>query len=343
MILHVMDENFSYRGRIENFRSLRWIEQYQGTGGLTLIVDDTDQNAAVLRRGCILFRGDRKTAMQIVKISRSTADATIRVYGHTTLILLDRRIILGKYAATNPETGIYDLVRDNLRGLSSVAIAPAQGYEGETQAEFEDDDLLRALWELCEEGDLGVRMDYDHDGKQHIFQVYRGRDLAYKEDGGLVFSNEFGNMLSVSVDEDDSLHKNVCYVRGQRGKDDPVLVEVGDAEGVERREMIIQGSSKTDEQTDDQYTQALQQEGKEALQECYDVTNFKAEINPEKFGAAYDLGDLVTCNATKYGVRFDARITEFEEDIDQGFRRVYITMGKPTITYAKSILAQIKQ
>jgi hypothetical protein len=62
------------------------------------------------------------------------------------------------------------------------------------------------------------------------------------------------------------------------------------------------------------------------------------------FGAeAFDLGDLVTCNATRYGVRFDARITEFEETFEQGFRKVYITMGKPTITYAKAILAQAKK
>lgn len=348
MILHVMDETFTYKGRIENYRSLRWKEQFQGKGTFTMIVDDTEQNAAMLRRGRILFRGDRKTAMLIVKITRNSADNTIHLYGHTTLEYLNRRVIIGPYNVKNIESAVYTMLSENKRGLDWINVATAVGLpdELEEEKEIKDQEMLQQFIELCEETDIGLKVECDYREKTQTFRLYQGRDLAYKEDqGGMIFSVEFGNMLSVTIDEDDSIGKNICYVRGVKNdsNDTEILVEVGESEPHERREMIINGSTQEKNQSAADYEAQLIAEGKKALQEYYEVTNFTAEINPEKIGTAFDLGDKVTCNATRYGVRFDARITEFEEDFEMGFRKVYITMGKPTITYAKAILAQAKK
>ena len=344
MILHVMDETFAYKGRIENHISLRWKEQYQGKGMFTMIVDDTEQNAAMLQRGRILLRGDRKTAMLIVKITRNSADNTIHLYGHTYLAMLERRVIPGPYTGTNVEQLILQSFAENRRKLPIAS--PQTGIDAvlEEETEIKDADMLSTYLDLCEKSDVGLKIHSDYNTRIHSLQVYRGRDLAYKEGkGGMIFSLEFGNMLSVTVEEDDSLFKNICYVRGVKKDDTEILLEVGEAGEYDRREMIIQGSIQKDDQSDADYTALLTKEGRDALQENYDVSNFTAEISPEKLGTAFDLGDLVTCNATRYGVRFDARITEFEETFEQGFRKVFITMGKPTITYAKAILAQAKK
>ena len=348
MILHVMDETFTYKGRIENYRSLRWKEQYQGKGMFTMIVDDTEQNATMLKRGRILFRGDRKTAMLIVKITRNSADNTIHLYGHTTLEFLSRRVVIGPYSVTNVECSIYTMFLENNRGLTWINNSDSESLPDalEEAQEVKDAEMLPKFLELCEMADLGLRIDCDYRNKLQSLKVYQGRDLSYKEgNGGMVFSVEFGNMLSVTIDEDDSIGKNICYVRGVKNDTNSteILIEVGESEPHERREMIINGSIQEKNQSAADYEAQLIAEGKKALQEYYDVTNFTAEISPEKLGTAFDLGDLVTCNATRYGVRFDARITEFEEDIELGFRKVYITMGKPTITYAKAILAQAKK
>lgn len=343
MILHVMDENFRYKGRLENYRFLTWKEQYQGKGTLMMIVDDTEQNAAMLKRGRILFRGDRKTAMLIVKISRNSIDNTITAYGYTTLSYLDRLVIQGPYTVKNAESGIYEMFQANNRGLDWITIPETAGTLGELEEEQEikDKEMLPTFISLCESADVGLKIDYDYKNRTQILKVYQGHDLAYKEGaGGIVFSVEFGNMLSVIIDEDDSLNKNICFVRGVKLDDSEVLIEVGESEPNERREMILNVKKQTKEQSASEYETFMIAEGQKALQDHYDVTNFTAEINPEKLGKAFDLGDMVTCNATRYGVRFDARITEFEEEIEKGFRKVYITMGKPTITYAKAILTQ---
>ena len=344
MILHVMDETFAYKGRIENYISLRWKEQYQGKGMFTMIVDDTEQNAAMLQRGRILLRGDRKTAMLIVKITRNSADNTIHLFGHTYLAMLERRVIPGPYTGTDVEQLIIQSFGENRRNLPIATASTGVDAVLEEETEIKDADMLLTYLDLCEKCDVGLKIHSDYRTRIHTLQVYQGRDLAYKEGvGGIVFSIEFGNMLSVSVDEDDSIYKNICYVRGTKKNDTEILLEVGDAGEYDRREMIIQGSIQKDDQSDADYEAMLIKEGRDALQEYYDVANFTAEISPEKLGKSYDLGDLVTCNATRYGVRFNARITEFEEEINQGFRKVYITMGKPTITYAKALLAQAKK
>ena len=43
MTLHVFDADFVYRGRIENWISLTWTEQYKDKGSLSLEVYDTDK------------------------------------------------------------------------------------------------------------------------------------------------------------------------------------------------------------------------------------------------------------------------------------------------------------
>lgn len=344
MILHVLDDNFVYRGRLDAFRSIRWKEEYAGRGAFTLTVDDTPENAEILRRSSLFYRPERGTAMLPVYINRDGPRGSITVTGYTAQALLDRRVILGKIKVSNIESGIYQLINDNLRGLPAIETAPLQNLPQEWDTEFEDTDLLPAIYSLCEEGDLGVRMTLDYQRKRLVFQVYQGADHTYQADaGGVVFSTEFGNLLSLSVTEDGDIYKNVALVRGRKRDDSEILVTVGDASGLDRRELLVSGSAQEEGQTDAQYQAALETEGWEALQDYYDVTTFNAGVSPDTYGTRYILGDKVTCSSTRYGVRFDARISSVEETQDGGFEKLLITLGNPTITYAQSLLIKSKE
>ena len=89
MTLHVFDADFVYRGRIENWISLEWTEQYKDKGGFSLEVYDTDKYAGLLRRGWYLYRADRPGAMMIVSVKRDTESNTITAAAeaHTTMTL----------------------------------------------------------------------------------------------------------------------------------------------------------------------------------------------------------------------------------------------------------------
>ena len=130
MTLHVFDADFVYRGRIENWISLTWTEQYKEKGGLSLEVYDTDKYAGLLRRGWYLYRADRPGAMMIVSVKRDTESNTITAAGYTALYLLTRRIVAHPYTVKNAESGVYGMINGDIRGLN-VKTAAVKGLTAE--------------------------------------------------------------------------------------------------------------------------------------------------------------------------------------------------------------------
>ena len=341
MILHVIDSDFVYQGRLQNFKSLRWEECYSDKGKFTLVLDDTDKNASMIKKGCYFYRADRKTAMVAVDIVRNGERSTITIGGYTTLHILDRRIIQGVMNVKNVETGVYDAVSNNLRGLPHVSISDKKGFEETTDLEFENDQMVKSIAQMCAAGDLGVRMLFDNERKTHVLEVYKGADRAYKDGmNGVVFSSEFGNLASLTVEEDDEIFKNVAIIMGTKDDENKTTYyrEVGDATGFERREVFVKANQKKKDQTDAEYNAYLDGEGVKALQKHYDVLTFKAEISSSAWMRDYDLGDKVTCKSTRYGLRFDTRITSFVETIEAGTQSISLTLGEPTITYLQGAI-----
>lgn len=337
MILHVLDENLTYKGRLESYRSLSWKEQYQGEGGFTLVVDDTDRNAALLQHGFLLYRADRKTAMHVVNVVRSTKQRTITAGGYTELCILERRATQKPYTVSNAETGIYGVATENLRGLP-VEMAENQNFADRWEGVLEEMALSDAVYNVGKYSGLGVKMLVDVNNKKRILTVYRGADKTYShETGGRVFSHEYGNLRELTVTEDDDLYKNVAIVRGL-GQDEKVKeIVIGDVEGLDRREMLVKLPTQSSKQTNAEYQAEMRSAGENALLKQRKVQTFEAEISPKDFGTAYDLGDLVTCNAKRYNLRFDRRITEFAQTVENGVSKIVLTLGEPTISYAESI------
>lgn len=341
MILHVIDSDFVYRGRLQNFKSLRWEERYSEEGKFTLVLDDTDKNAAMVKKGCYFFRTDRRTAMVAVDIVRNGERSTITIGGYTTMHILDRRIIKGVLNVTNIEEGVYRAVSQNLRGLPYVSLAANKRLAESAALEFEDAEMVKSIGEMCKAGDLGARMLLDNDRKTHVLEVYRGTDKSYVDGtGGVVFSSEFGNLATLTVEEDDEIFKNVAIIKGTRDDDNKTTFyrEVGTATGFERRELFVKANQKKKDQTDADYNAYLDSEGVKALQKHYEVLTFKAQISSGAWQRDYDLGDKVTCKSTRYGLRFNTRITAFVETIEAGTQSVSLTLGEPTITFLQGAI-----
>ena len=127
MLLHVFSDTGQYLGRINSFISVSWTEEYIGKGKLAMYCYDTDETAKLLRHGYLLYRADRGTAMEIVRIDRDDQTRQIYVGGYTTLNPLSRRVVTEAYDANVGESSIYGLLSANLRGLP-VANATAKGY-----------------------------------------------------------------------------------------------------------------------------------------------------------------------------------------------------------------------
>lgn len=341
MTLHVFDAGFVYRGRIENWISLTWTEQYKDKGGLSLEVYDTDKYAGLLRRGWYLYRADRPGAMMIVSVKRDTESNTITAAGYTALYLLTRRIVAHPYTVKNAESGVYGMINGDIRGLN-VKTATVKGLTAEYECRIEGEDLLEAASEVLEQTDYGIRANFDRANKTHVIEVYDGADRTYKDgEGGVVFSQEFGNLRKLTVTEDDDLYKNVALVTGADNRNpqtiyyqyvSPEAVEAGEAQW---RELLVTGEDQKEEETTADWQARQKQTGIKALQEHKNALCFECELSAEEFGNRCELGDKVTCRSQRYGLRFDARVTEYQYENRQGVETVKITIGDRPLNYVK--------
>lgn len=343
--LHVFDSGLNYKGRIENWQSLTWDEEYQGKGGFTLTVPDTAKYAKLIQRGCFLYRNDRNSLMMAVSIERNGENSEINIGGYTALHMLEHRVVHGKHTVTNIESGIYAMVSENLRGLP-IKCATAVGYEDSIEEEeYECPELLEAVLTLIREGDLGIKAVFDSQSREITLQVYRGNDRTYGNEDGHVFSTEYGNLYSVIVTEDDENLKNVAVIpSGESGSEKTIFVyeATEGLTGLDRRELLVDGEAqgtKEDangnevERTAEEWEKAMLDKGKQALTEHNLVQTFEVKPRAENYGVYYFLGDKVTCKSSRYDLRFDARITQVKESFDANGSELTMTLGEPTINY----------
>lgn len=340
--LHVLNENLERIGTIEKFRSLSWQEEFQGKGAFSLIVNDTPRYAAMIQRGCYLYRKDRKTTMRIVRIERGGENKTIDVYGYSALTLLSFRVWSGEKTLSNVEEDVLSMVAQTAGDLP-VKTAQAHGFDDRPPEETTidpqalDDAVLRAV----EGTGIGLRMALDYAEKTFLLEPYKGKDMAYRDGvGGYVFSSARKNLESLIVTEDDDLYKNVAVVVCGQGEERRVFFYPESADhltGLARRELIVYGEYQSN-RTESEWKKAMLQLGQSELAKHNNVCTFTAVPKPGAFGVRYDLGDLVTCKEDRYGVRFDAYITQYKQFIENGAEQVVLTLGRPSVSYIKGEL-----
>ena len=87
------------------------------------------------------------------------------------------------------------------------------------------------------------------------------------------------------------------------------------------------------ERTHAEWKKAMLDKGKQALTDWNLVQTFEVVPNAENYGKHYYLGDKVTCKSGRYGLRFDARITQAKEIYDRNGGSLTLTLCEPTINY----------
>ncbi len=340
LTLHVFDADFVYRGRINDWISMSWEEEFQGEGKFSLVTYDTDKYAGLLRHGYYFYHKDRPTAMMAVSVKRDTKKNTITVGGNSTLHLLKRRVIRLPRSYTNVEAAVYDLITSELRSLPRVVCAASKGLPGEYECEIEGEEMLSAVLSVAKESEYGVRANFDLVNKRHVIEVYEGIDRTYDSaHGGTIFSQEFGNLRNLEVEEDDDLYKNVAYVTGAANNDPRTVYYqyVAPYAGGEPnwREMIVQGENQGAEESNDAWRKRQKRIGQRELQKHNNKMSFEVDLPPTLFGKKYDLGDKVTCRSKRYEIRFDTQITRYKFTYKNGVENVQITLGEKALDYVK--------
>lgn len=351
-MIYVFNRAMTERRMLLTVESLTWKEMYYGIGTFSVVCRNTDENAAMLRKGNLVHFDGYDGLIQDVSIQ----DDSITANGNSLAVILNQRTAYNDTVITSAESGAYSLFSANKRGLD-VDAATAQGLPGTCEVSVEKGGTLGDWMEqICSQAGLGFRVTLDEHSLKKTFEVYQGDDLTSPTDPhSVVFSTARNNLAGLQIEDDGSEYANVAVVKGKDLNEHEVMCIVGTATGAERYEIYVdmtgdpqkaavtefndEGEEEIVEpaESDSAYQARLAAAGQEALQERVSKTSFTVTVQPTDYGVRYKLGDLVTCYSKKHGIELTARVSEVKYTKDTKKDTLEITLGEPTLTLRKLV------
>lgn len=335
-------------GILEDIPSLQWTRRWAKPGEFEIHI----QGETWLEEEDILERnGDVAMVEGIAKSYTSEAGEQAVVTGRFLSAYAERRIIPGIQSIT----GTHEYVMKQLvtrcmttageRAFPLLAVAASHGYAtGTLEQQTENAKLLETLEDVAMLSALGFHIKKV--GAVLVFDVAQGvnRTNSQAVNARVQFSIEDENILSQKMKIDTVEKRNFAYITMPQTGDAPeVSTTYGTVTGRERREMFVNGSNVAKDEdgnsiSSEQQIVLLQAQGQAALRE--EIMAFEATIDQNgalSYKTDYDLGDIVTIVARKWGVQIDAQITEVKEIVESGKNSIKITFGYDEQSFKKIV------
>lgn len=332
MNLNILNANFEKVKVIDTYASLIWCKRFYEVGALDLEIEASVENINLFRKGFYITRDDDDAIFRIEAIEIDTeenGDDKLIIGAVDCKAILNQRITWEQVFVRNEtvENFIKAMLNANFinpadakRKISNFVqnIQPLTTERTTRQSTY---DLIGdKIIELCMQNEIGCKITLN-ENNQFVFSLYKGVDRSSLQDQNprLIFSPNFENLFSSKYNYNMSEYKNVALVGGEGEGLERKLRSVGDARGIERREMFVDAGSASNDGGDlADYYEALINEGKDKLAETAATTSFEGEVdsqNSYRYKTDYQLGDLVSIE-NKYGISATARIVEVIETWD---------------------------
>lgn len=306
-----------------------------------------------------------------IRVDFTIADGyMITAVGYFAKILLDRRIIYKLSGHTNTPTilrgnveiAVRQTVLDNaincpfdsrrnigmlgLAALNNLTPVIVDENGNRTQKQVSYKNLMTYTDSVLQEYGMSAKVIYNDSNKKLLYSVYMGADRSTDNAQGnapIIFSVDYDNLNSSTYDLNDTDYRNAALIGGEgEGLARFYSLYRGNYSGLQLREIYVDASSinktykdASDQEqtyTDAEYTEMLNQEGKEVLQAHIVKETFTGEINATfgtwKYGQDYFLGDIVTVQDNMIDKYINSRITEATEVQDDNGYTVDVVFGE---------------
>ena len=331
MSLEIYPSDFSTRYELTHAISVQMTVYYNDIGKLTIVAPVSDYNITALKSGNLLYDTERAVTYVIVNTKCDTEENRITANGYTANWMLNKRCIRNEYHMTTIESGVYDILNANMRGMTGIATATATGLTEATDVILYGGQILDEVMPYLEEKELGQKMIWNPSTLSHTFKIYKGNDLT-SGIHAIVFSEEQGTAQELVINDDDSTLKNVAYVTWEFS-DVSYVEEVGTATGDTRRELWIDTTfSPEEEETSEECQSRARAYATMELGQRIRRKSFSVSIDSEELGKLYNIGDIVSCVSVRFGVSFNARITGVKYSMDSNSTTTEIILGDPILT-----------
>lgn len=348
MELEILNTEFERVAVVDSYKSVIWTDRYWEYGDCELYIPlPTALITDLVPDNYLYF--DQSEHLMIIESARIETDieegAYLVVTGRSLESILFRRVVQGQvtYSEKTTKDIIVDLITNNFIEpsdpkraipnfiLEDFDIPEADEVVDDTQ--YTGDNLYDIIQTLCKDKKLGFKITLN-DEFQFVFTVYSGINRTYDQDENpyVIFSPNFENIIDSRYTNSTENYKNVVLVAGEGSGSDQKFAEVGDAEGLLRRELYLAAtatSSKTDSGTltPEEYTKLLEKKGQEVLDDNDILEEFDGKteaIEGFTYGTDFFLGDLVQVE-NEYEKQGVARITEIIFSQDQSGIEMYPT------------------
>lgn len=346
MEIRIYTREMEFQGIIENQRSLLWNRKYNEAGDFELHTPITPYNVALLKMGNLIWKQGAVDAgiIEGLHIEEDVDGNELVASGRFLPAYFDRRLIYPTFDFFGrAEVGMRLLVRDRTVPIPFVQLGVLNDFTEAIGFQVTYKNLLSTLQKIAKQEQFGFRLRPDFTAKTLTFEVYKGvdRSMGQSDRARVIFSEDFSNMNKALYEENEQVYANVCYVGGRGEGEERQYVVVGDteSEGLDRREVFINGSDiSPDNITEEEYIAALEQRGYDKLAECARYNSLECEAIPYgnfEYGVDYDLGDIVTIKKESWDLGENLRMTGITEVYEDGARKIQPVFGEPIPTTAK--------
>lgn len=337
MDVYFMDKNFNAIDIVDYQNSIIWTKRYYTVGDFEIVLPACKKTMNIAKKAVYVYRLDDDAVMIIKRVQLQTdadnGDKLI-ISGVDAKEILNRRIVWQQTNInTTLEKGITKLLNENAimpelseRKINNLSIGSLCSKSATLQLvkQVTGKPLGDTLTDICMTYGLGHKVTMNSNHNKFIYSLYSGVDRSYAQtkNSYVVFSDEYGNLLTSDYTKDESNYKNVAMVAGEgEGKARKKSI-VGNAAGLDRYEIFVDKrdlSTNDGEISNTEYLRQLTEEGQTALAEYEKTEEFESELDTYTnfiYGVDYFLGDIVQIE-NGYGLQERARITEIIESEDE--------------------------
>ena len=330
--IRIYNPALELQGVIDEFSALIWIRRYQSPGEFELRTPYAAESKRLLIPENIIQKYDGEEVVEagVIENLQMTKDQIV-VKGRFLESYLERRLIKEtQYYSGNAEDSMRSIV-SNMVAIPLLSLGTDHGLSEQLEFQATYKPVLTIIQKVCKGTTLGFRIRPDFSARQLFFEVYKGIDRTSSTAAKVVFSEKYDNLLNEQYTYDSTNYRTKAFVT-QLINDVRTAYSVGGGTGLGLREVHAATQVDTNDKTAAEIKAAMERQGQRVLESRTINESFTFSTDAEspfRYRTDYDLGDLTHVKHIAWNIDLALRISEIEEDYENGGRELILTCGSP--------------
>ncbi|MBQ7922281.1 MAG: hypothetical protein IJ325_06860 [Clostridia bacterium] len=346
MELYFLDKNFAVLNTpLDNMTSVVWSLRYYSCGTFTVVFPGCDSTIAAIASAAV-YLCDRKHCGRIEYVS--VKEDGIELRGRMLECLLSDRLLRGNVTYSGTVTDVVlAVLQDTLDSLPVEIGADQPVIDTEVTFSGSWEPLGDWLYSNLQPYGISFTVDYDYTADRGIFRLHTGTDRSYDGDSRAemaIFSEEFGNIASLTFEKQTEDVRNRVYMEGGDGVIVTVERNTGkeDIREIHKKAADLKEADFPDRET---YIAALTARGQQVLGECTSRIRLDctAEGNAQpRYGSGFDLGDVCEIQSHPLGISIRTQLTGLDIVYENGVEQLYPYFGDE-ITDIRHLISKLNK